>query len=514
MLNPESKTPFRWYYSDISIYGAGSIETAYNRQQRWRSSADGKCYYKLYTHTNQLNPFQLFVPAGMASFDSMEVVDWFIYRCDYSPLQTPPIGAFIDVGAAIAANGKAITDYLEANQAYGLGVWQIYKGQILPVEIPTGFWYSVIILADGSAFVSEIFWVPCNESEFDTFTKLEWSNSCDFATLIYQTGYKNLLYLTSELARAEPSVVEEGITNGEGKFFQTSAIYFDNYKIEEYVPEYVMNALVALKMHDTVMITQPYNRHSGLVRNANGSINWTDSDEQSAAVTLEFQQEINLNKTGCCNNISFGSLIPIQAVSDLIYLAKATGANQYNFDARSNDKGYNIEFTNTDLQTLPFSGGFKYQFANSGLFSIVKPTAASDVAPKTIPYTIRDAFGNEDSAVLTLMFVDPTAVSDILGANLLPGGVKNFGEFSVLQNDKLPYYPGLVVHSYSVANAGLILSNAGDGSYIDINAAGNIIFYASSSPTYGSHEFEYYVKYDTTGITVTSAILTVWIGTP
>lgn len=486
MLNPELKTPFRWYYSDGT-----DIEVAYKRQQRFRISSNGQCYYKLYTHFDRLNPFQIFIPASFASFDTMLINQWFIYRCDVSPLDTPTAGQYFDITSS--------APMMESKQAYNVGVWHIYKGQQLPIEIPPGFWYSFIVLNDGSYVVSEIFYIPCDENAFDKFTKLEWGNSCDFSRHIYQTGYKNLLYIDADLVKSEPSVEEEGFTNGNGKFFQTSAVYYDNYKLEQMVPEYVLDALMALKMHDNIIITKPYDTYSGLVRNTNVSIAWQE-DGYEALVDISFQQEIDLTRTGCCDNVVFSPLQQIDTINDLFRVVPMTGLSTFDYNVLTNDIGYNLTLTGVTSGT---TSGITWSLNVGGTVTINKSTSIGTVTPLNIPYSAIDGFGNVDSATLTIRFENPDAIDDVRSVGLLSPGQSLLITNSVLNNDILPIPAGVLPPPplYVVDNVGIQIAPNGD--YIDLYSDGTFTFYKGPIP--GGSTFTYVLKNAITNTIVDTA---------
>lgn len=288
MYADDLKCPFR--------FNADAALCAFN-------SCKGGFRYKLITPKDRLLPFVFRYPSV---FSTALPVSWTIYET-YSNVQitTVPLSGNINV--------YKLDDYQ----------YVMYKGATLGLNLDSGFYYSVVALSDGKAFTSEEFWVDCDSegtvfngdynSDFNEdfgppdsmgglpkYNKLQWWHSCDIGNMIYQTGFENVLYFETDTEPDDPIITQEGQNDGIGDFVTSFIKYVEVLKLSEYVPHYVLNALMALPVHSNVLLTA---RDSLYVTNINRStVTFKYEDACFATVELKLQQKTKYYTSQCCDN--------------------------------------------------------------------------------------------------------------------------------------------------------------------------------------------------------------------
>lgn len=121
-------------------------------------------------------------------------------------------------------------------------------------SVPNGQYYCA--LDDGlNYWVSEVFTVV-NDTE--PYLKLEWWDKEDFimdaGAIAYSgTGFRNILYLPSDIAKPEYVFEEEGETR-DGYFFPTKMISEKKYRFNFLASEYLLDVLRFVRMADNVRI--------------------------------------------------------------------------------------------------------------------------------------------------------------------------------------------------------------------------------------------------------------------
>ena len=91
---------------------------------------------------------------------------------------------------------------------------------------------------------------------------LEYSNEKDFAGIIYQTGFTNRLYLDVDIGIPEYETVEESELDGENNEKPTFQKVQKKYKIEFVCPEYILDALYLVRLHDNIFVKLKNNESS------------------------------------------------------------------------------------------------------------------------------------------------------------------------------------------------------------------------------------------------------------
>lgn len=482
MIDFDVKLPFRMH--------AGKPAEVIHRRHiyQFRKQGDGYCPYKLYAPKDRLLPFQIFIPISEgADMGDMDINDMFFYNCNGS--YHSELGDYAN-----------LYNEFELKQEYGVGVWIIYKGQnpITAMNFAGGYYYFVIQLNNnnGREVISELFYVPC-DNDFAKLVKFEFWNTCDFANVIYQTGFKNYCYFDTTLLKKEPTIEETGFENGFGEFQLTSSRMINTYKFQEIVPEFLVDALVFMKMHNEIHITIPeVNQTSKFAVKKIGQ-GW-DNDGMLCDVTLELEQEQRLYKGSCCENKIFSALVPPLAVANVLkmdldninYEGTAgwvvNGSNNTNFSLLSNDIGYGI--TVQSVGSFPTTAGGQVILYANGTFKYLKPLAywaqGSQPFVDTFSYTIVDAYGATSTTVVTLNFDFIHPVNNSVQCNP-PVGVSPSVTGNLLSNDHIPisynifptiYHEGLPIVSNKIthysANPNCI------GNYIEIDIySGQFTYY-------------------------------------
>lgn len=133
------------------------------------------------------------------------------------------------------------------------------------------------------------------------YIKLQWSNSCDLGRIYYDGDFRNILYFDTEIGKPDYQYEVEEEMNSDGVNLPTFQSLNKIYKFEVFVPEYVVDALVAIPLHDTVTITILNNGYTSNIRNVKVDVNWEDiSNECMALCTVSFEQDDQITKGSCC----------------------------------------------------------------------------------------------------------------------------------------------------------------------------------------------------------------------
>ena len=75
------------------------------------------------------------------------------------------------------------------------------------------------------------------------YLKLEYWDSCDIGGMIYQFGYKNVMYLDVDVGTPTIEVVEEGAEDGDKNFITFWKKMIKSYKFFIPIPEYQFDTL-------------------------------------------------------------------------------------------------------------------------------------------------------------------------------------------------------------------------------------------------------------------------------
>lgn len=292
MLLEELKVPFRWYDDPT-------------RKLKAKEEC-GNYKYKLITPADRLLPFMIRYPSN----GTIQLpISWKIYNSSDDTL-AKDLAAHLNLIEYYTTNDF---DYL------------VYKGgsMFLSTPLDSGFYYSVIEVQDNyKVLTSEDFWIDCDlagrfigsdfsddfnddfgpldtEGGLKKYTKLEWWHSCDIGPLLYQTGYHNILYFDTELIKDEPQILEESEEDGNKDLIVKFIKYIDNIRFDDFVPEYIVNALLPVRLHKNVAITTKDNLYTGTAKGMIVKHTWYRC---YAKVDITFQQQTIYARGSCCEN--------------------------------------------------------------------------------------------------------------------------------------------------------------------------------------------------------------------
>jgi hypothetical protein len=133
------------------------------------------------------------------------------------------------------------------------------------------------------------------------YIKLEWWDTCNVGNIYYEVGFKNKIFLDTDIGKPSYDILEEGEENGNGVFIKDYVRFQKIPQIQCYVPEYLADALSLLPLHSNIRVTFTNGIYAGLVRNANVTVEWdNENNDCMATVTITFQQDDQVVKTNCC----------------------------------------------------------------------------------------------------------------------------------------------------------------------------------------------------------------------
>lgn len=263
------------------------IYSKLEQQDRFIKPMPNGYMYQLITPKDTPLPFQFRVKSLFAS-----VLSWKI----------------VTISGAAAYDMTPYINLIEKNIASNGYTYFSYKGsRITGFTMAKGFFYMQITVGS-TVYCSEVFCIPCDSfsvnDEVIDFVRLEWYNSCDLnETLLYQTGYKNRVYLDTLIHNEAPTIEEDGEEDGEGNFYPSNRRFVNNLSLKDAVPYYLADSLVAMSIHDNVSIVTPNNAYSGTIREIKPALQGIENSALYELI-LTFQQDTVYINTGCCKNMT------------------------------------------------------------------------------------------------------------------------------------------------------------------------------------------------------------------
>ncbi len=274
MLNTTLKIPFTFY-------------TALNKQHRFRPQHRDMEPFGLPCSQDALLPFQI----------KTELTDHYGGANAWK---------LFDIGGAAVLDLTAkIATLIEIKTTTEGDVYFTYKGNPFgDITLPAGFYYVVfaadMAISPGSPlltnWVSEVIEVKGVEE----MIKLEWWNDADIDPLLYQTGYKNRIYLNTYTEAMIPNLIQEGENNGEGEFIPSFHRVVYKHKFEAFIPDYLQDALAMLPMHDHVQISES----DDTIDVYQLKITPDYGDNYIGTCRVEFELSNKYLKPSCAKNIS------------------------------------------------------------------------------------------------------------------------------------------------------------------------------------------------------------------
>lgn len=210
-------------------------------------------------------------------------------------------------------DGKTLADITTTAKETGLTIKQftsdgydiiIYPGTLpMSYDTPEGQCYAE--LSDGvQTWYSEVFTIKRIIN--NDYLLLQWWDDENLyysgGHIDYSDGFKNKLYLPTQVGKPEYSFNEEG-ENRDGYFFPEKQVSEKTYKFTFLAPEYLCDAMRIIRMSDHVLITskgQTYEADSFLI-----TPEWQDQGDL-AAVEAEFETNTVIKKIGSISKLSKG----------------------------------------------------------------------------------------------------------------------------------------------------------------------------------------------------------------
>lgn len=131
-----------------------------------------------------------------------------------------------------------------------------YCGDDLGQTLDCGKFESII--QSDKTYYSEIITVKDFADATSPYLLIEWYNTCDLGGIYYSDCFYNKLWLDAVIAEPSYPIEESGQNNGENKFVATFQKWQKIRQIQTgEVPEFLVDALTLMKLHDTINITYP-----------------------------------------------------------------------------------------------------------------------------------------------------------------------------------------------------------------------------------------------------------------
>lgn len=252
--------------------------TSINEQNHKKKYAFG-AVYALYAQKDFLLPFQIMRPTRSNNVTSIKA-----YKKSGSLIG--------DITEKMKNSGLTIVKFPQ----YGYDVICFPANLPLSADLREGQLY--LVLSDGvQTWYSDILTLV---TIVDPYLKIEWWDVenlvFDSGIIVYQNiGFKNRVYLNTELGKPEYTFEEEG-SNRDGFFFPEKQVSEKTYKFNFLSSEYLLDAIRFIRMSDYKIITDKYGR----VYSADTFLitpKW-ETQGDLASVESEFQTNTAVKKIG------------------------------------------------------------------------------------------------------------------------------------------------------------------------------------------------------------------------
>lgn len=189
-----------------------------------------------------------------------------------------------------------------------------YCGNVFQFQIPCGKYYMVLTSSDNVIYYSEVITVKDFIPSQSPYVLLEWKNSCDLSDVKYEAinacAYLNRLYINGPLTHPEYPFKEEAEEDGN----QNLNIVFQKWEKKQSLiapkcPEFIVDSLTAIRLHDEIFITKPIRKKQIQVLDAI-EIDKIEYDVQyilndcAANVELKMLLKDKVVDSTCCTNIT------------------------------------------------------------------------------------------------------------------------------------------------------------------------------------------------------------------
>ena len=129
---------------------------------------------------------------------------------------------------------------------------------------------------------------------------IEFSNKCDHASMLYQTGFSQRIFLDANIVKNKPEIEQEGYKDGEGNFIKTFEREQKIFKIEILAYEFMLDALSLIPSHDNIILHLP-NDESETIKDLSIESEYVTSGVAKVIMTFRTRYVI---KNNCCSNLS------------------------------------------------------------------------------------------------------------------------------------------------------------------------------------------------------------------
>lgn len=207
-----------------------------NEQNHRKSYAYG-AVYPLYCPLGSMPPFQVIIPHGSVTVSQVMLIDY-------------GTGNGVDITSEMNDSGLQIVRFAPFN--YDVIVYPA----IAPFNISNkeGRYYLVMTLSDNTMLFSDIFTLIGDTSGY---LMIQWWDNSDLVMdgcrIVYSTGYRNTLWIQSQLGKPDYEFEEEGETR-DGYFFPEKMISQKRYKCHMMASEYLCDVMRFIRLSDFIFI--------------------------------------------------------------------------------------------------------------------------------------------------------------------------------------------------------------------------------------------------------------------
>lgn len=235
--------------------------------------------YPLYTPLGSVPPFQILMPHGSETIAN-------VYLRKYGEEESEAT----DIEQAMTDSGLRIARYT----SYDIVIYP----SVAPAGITTeeGRQQVIIELSGGGKLYSDWFTVVADMS---AYLQIQWWDIADLVMdgtrIAYADGFKNTLWLNTQLGKPEYEFEEEGETR-DGYFYPEKMISEKKYKCVILAPEYLCDVMRFIRMSDYVIVKDRYG-HSYRCDTFLCTPKW-ETQGNLASVEIEFTCETVAKKVG------------------------------------------------------------------------------------------------------------------------------------------------------------------------------------------------------------------------
>ena len=210
-------------------------------EQNHRKTYAYGAVYPLYCPLGSMPPFQVIIPHGSVTVSSVTLVNY-------------NTGETTDITSKMNDSGLQVVRFA----AYNYDV--IVYPAIAPMNISPdeGRYYLTLTLSDAKVLYSDVFTLVNDTSGL---LVIQWWDNEDLVMdgcrIVYSTGYRNTLWIQSQLGKPEYEFEEEGETR-DGFFFPEKQISQKKYKCSMLASEYLCDVMRFIRLSDFVNILDQY----------------------------------------------------------------------------------------------------------------------------------------------------------------------------------------------------------------------------------------------------------------